>query len=119
MLVCVSLLPLLLAGLTLAHPDHSDELDEEATRALYERHKLATRRCSNSLRARQAPALQRLHARRAAILAGQEKPSLILPRQTTTNSTGAFNGTAGPGGNFTGMPGNMTGGGGGMGGGST
>ncbi|KAG9015993.1 hypothetical protein FRB90_003913 [Tulasnella sp. 427] len=88
MIVSVPLLLLTaLAGNALAHPGHSDELDEQATRDLFRRHEIVARRCSSSLKARRAPAMERIHARRAAILAGEVAPNMLLRRATTATSS--------------------------------
>ncbi|KAG8947410.1 hypothetical protein FRC04_010730 [Tulasnella sp. 424] len=117
--------PLLLlaaiAGNTLAHPGHSDELDDHATQELYRRHEIVARKCSSSLRARHAPSMERIHARRAAILAGEVAPNMLVRRQASstigpmTSGSGAMSMPTGSGaismptGSMS-MPGNMTGG---------
>ncbi|KAG8947412.1 hypothetical protein FRC04_010732 [Tulasnella sp. 424] len=96
--------PLLLlaaiAGNTLAHPGHSDELDDHATQELYRRHEIVARKCSSSLRARHAPSMERIHARRAAILAGEVAPNMLVRRQAgpMPSGSGPGNMSGGPGG---------------------
>lgn len=112
--------PLLLlaaiAGNTLAHPGHSDELDDHATQELYRRHEIVARKCSNSLRARHAPGMERIHARRAAILAGEVAPNMLVRRQASTTAGPMPSGSGAmsmPTGSMS-MPGNMSGGPGGQ-----
>lgn len=101
-----------LAGNAFAHPGHSDELDDYATQELYRRHAIVARKCSSSLQARHAPSMERIHARRAAILAGEVAPNMLVRRQATTTAGPA------PSGGMSGamsmptgsMPGNMSGG---------
>ncbi|KAG9043009.1 hypothetical protein FS837_010139 [Tulasnella sp. UAMH 9824] len=104
----------MLAGNSFAHPGHSDELDDYATQELYRRHAIAARTCSKSLQARHAPNMERIHARRAAILAGEVAPNMLVRRQATTTAgpapSGSMSGAMSmPSGSMS-MPGNMSGG---------